>query len=222
MVQWRCESKRQLLFTVTARAVQEHLMQLPMHTWTQCMEAAAGNEAELSSLALQQSLHNVLLSHVSVCQSLGGFFLPQMVKIFSTMLSVYRKYSALINASIRQAGPLGAQHSAIKSMRSIKKVTLKLVETFVETSESAEHLQVIATQFVSALMDPVLSDYAESLPDAKCACASCVRKYLQDGSVAGRCAAASCVGGGDKLRRNAAFIMPADAGLHTCMCMIDQ
>ena len=30
-------------------------------------------------------------------------------------------------------------------------------------------LQVISSQFVPALLEPILKDYAESLPDAKCA-----------------------------------------------------
>ena len=144
-------------------------MELPMRTWNRCMEVAGANEAEFGSLQLQQQLHNVLLSHVSVCQSMGGFFLPHMVKIFTTMLGVYAKFSALVNSSIQAAGPLGAQHSAIKSMRSVKKVTLQLVETFVDTSETQEHLQVIAQQFVPALMEPILNDYAQSVADAKCA-----------------------------------------------------
>ena len=117
-------------------------MRLPMQSWTRCIEVASADESQFENLELQQSLHNVLLSHVSVCQSLGGYFLPQMVNIFSTMLSVYTKYSTLINQKIHAAGPLGAQQSAIKSMRSIKKVTLKLMETLVETSENQEHLQV--------------------------------------------------------------------------------
>jgi hypothetical protein len=46
---------------------------------------------------------------------------------------------------------------------------LKLMETFVEMSESAEHLTIIAQQFVPTLMNPILSDYDTSLNDAKCA-----------------------------------------------------
>ena len=188
-------------------------MRLPMHTWTQCLEAARADDAQFSNMQvrqqqkclftifcflagllrcdlswcialesstagrallqlaaanstrrrllcsslslqrpsihrsmramqIQQQLHNVLLSHISVCQSMGGCFLPQMVKVFQDMLGVYSKYSELVNTGVRQAGPLGAQHSAIKSMRAVKRDILKLVETFVETSEAAEHVQV--------------------------------------------------------------------------------
>lgn len=143
-------------------------MQLPNETWKLFMETVAANEEAFTSVDVQVQLHNVLKSNISVCQSLGGFFLPQMVKVYSQMLSVYGKFSTLINAGIQRAGPLGAQQSAIKSMRSVKKATLQLIETFVETCETQEHLAVISQQFVPMLMQPILSDYDSSLPEAKC------------------------------------------------------
>lgn len=149
--------------------MQEQLTKMLNERWQQAMEVAAANEAALAAVDMQQPLHNLLLSNISICKSLGGFFLPQMGKLYAPMLEVYTKYSQLINGGIQAAGPLGAQHAAIKRMRSIKKDTLKLIETFVETSESEEHLAVISQQFVPTLMEPILSDYEKSLPDAKCA-----------------------------------------------------
>jgi exportin-1 len=49
-------------------------------------------------------------------------------------------------------------------MRSVKKVALKLVETFVDKCEDAS---MIATTFVPAMMDPLLGDYARNVPDAR-------------------------------------------------------
>ena len=49
-------------------------------------------------------------------------------------------------------------------MRSVKKVALRLIETFVD---KAEDTQVIAQQFVPAMMDPILGDYARNVPDAR-------------------------------------------------------
>ena len=49
----------------------------------------------------------------------------------------------------------------------VKKVTLRLIETFVDKCEDTA---MIATQFVPAMMDPVLGDYARNVPDARCAC----------------------------------------------------
>ena len=46
-------------------------------------------------------------------------------------------------------------------------MTLRLIETFVDKCEDTA---MIATQFVPAMMDPVLGDYARNVPDARCAC----------------------------------------------------
>jgi hypothetical protein len=50
------------------------------------------------------------------------------------------------------------------SYRSIKRETLKLIETFVDKAEDLPHL---GKQFVPPMMDPVLGDYARNVPDAR-------------------------------------------------------
>lgn len=47
---------------------------------------------------------------------------------------------------------------------SVKRETLKLIETFLD---KAENQPLIAKQFVPPMMDPVLGDYARNLPDAR-------------------------------------------------------
>lgn len=144
-------------------------MELPNTNWQQTLDQVAASPQSLESIEVQNTLHNLLQSNVSVCQSMGGFFMPQMVRLFSPMLQLYTGLSRLINNGIQHAGPLGAQHSTIKAMRSVKKTALKLIEAFVDTAEMEDHLNVISSDFVPALMEPILSDYKESLPDAKCA-----------------------------------------------------
>ena len=75
-------------------------------------------------------------------------------------------YSELISSAIGSGGPHAARTSQVKLMRSVKKVALRLIETFVD---KAEDTQVIAQQFVPAMMDPILGDYARNVPDARCA-----------------------------------------------------
>jgi hypothetical protein len=48
--------------------------------------------------------------------------------------------------------------------RSIKRETLKLIETFVDKAEDLPHM---GKQFVPPMMDPVLGDYARNVPDAR-------------------------------------------------------
>ena len=75
-----------------------------------------------------------------------------------------RMYSELISAAIGSGGPHAARTSQVKLMRSVKKVALRLIETFVD---KAEDTAVIAQQFVPAMMDPILGDYARNVPDAR-------------------------------------------------------
>lgn len=53
----------------------------------------------------------------------------------------------------------------VKGMRGVKKAALRLIETFVDKCEDTN---LIATQFVPAMMDPILGDYARNVPDARC------------------------------------------------------
>ena len=51
-------------------------------------------------------------------------------------------------------------------MRGVKKVALRLIETFVDKCEDTA---LIASQFVPPMTDPILGDYARNVPDARCA-----------------------------------------------------
>ena len=81
-----------------------------------------------------------------------------------TVAARRRMYSELISSAIGSGGPHAARTSQVKLMRSVKKVALRLIETFVD---KAEDTQVIAQQFVPAMMDPILGDYARNVPDAR-------------------------------------------------------
>ena len=49
-------------------------------------------------------------------------------------------------------------------MRGVKKVALRLIETFVDKCEDTA---LIASQFVPPMTDPILGDYARNVPDAR-------------------------------------------------------
>jgi exportin-1 len=46
----------------------------------------------------------------------------------------------------------------------VKKVTLRLIETFMDKCEDTA---LVVTQYVPAMMDPILGDYARNNPDAR-------------------------------------------------------
>ncbi|KAL6772266.1 XPO1 [Auxenochlorella protothecoides x Auxenochlorella symbiontica] len=146
---------------------EEYLVRLmgpPNVTWHQILAQAKQDVEVLKQGEVIRNLQTVLQTNVSVCTSLGPSFTPQLNIIYLDMLAVYKMYSELISVAISTGGPYAAKTSTVKLMRSVKKVTLRLIEAFVER---AEDLAGLASQHVPALMDPVLGDYARNTPDAR-------------------------------------------------------
>lgn len=77
---------------------------------------------------------------------------------------MYKLYSELISQAIATGGANAARTTFVKYMRSVKKVALKLIETFVDKCDDP---QLLASQYLPAMMDPLLGDYARSVPDAR-------------------------------------------------------
>lgn len=140
------------------------LMGPPNTTWAQILAQARQNSEVLKQQEVVRSIQNVLQTNVSVCTSLGQPFVVQFNVIFTDMLQVYRLYSELISQAIATGGANAARTTFVKYMRSVKKVALKLIETFVEKCDDP---QMLATSYVPAMMDPLLGDYARSVPDAR-------------------------------------------------------
>ncbi|KAK9840628.1 hypothetical protein WJX81_005548 [Elliptochloris bilobata] len=152
------------------------LMEPPNKTWSDMIKQATMTPDILKQTEVMKNVQNILATNVAVCSSLGPPFVTQMLHIYLDMLTVYRhaavesvtsctsQYSELISAAIASGGPHVARSSAVKHMRAVKKVTLRLIETFVDKCEDTA---MIASQFVPAMMDPVLGDYARNVPDAR-------------------------------------------------------
>ncbi|CAI5490079.1 unnamed protein product [Closterium sp. Naga37s-1] len=142
----------------------EKLMQLPNSRWVEIIGQAAQSVDVLKQPEVIRSILNILQTNTAVASSLGQPFLSQIRLIFLNMLNVYRMYSELISTQITEGGPYASRSSIVKLLRSVKRETLKLIETFVD---KAEDLELIAKQFVPAMLDPILGDYARNVPDAR-------------------------------------------------------
>ncbi|KAL6757535.1 exportin [Haematococcus lacustris] len=140
------------------------LMAPPNATWQTILASAQGNPDVLKAPEATRSIQNVLQTNVSVCSSLGQPYAQQFNVIFADMLQVYRLYSEFINKQIAEGGPHAARSQQVKYMRSVKKVTLRLIEVFVEKAEDSA---LLAGAYVPAMMDPILGDYARGVPDAR-------------------------------------------------------
>lgn len=140
------------------------LMAPPNATWASIIAQARADVGVLKSTDIIRNVQNILQTNVSVCSSLGAPFASQLNLIFVDALAVYKMYSELISGAVLAGGPHAAKTSSVKLMRSVKKVTLRLVETFVE---KADDLALVAAQYVPAMMDPLLGDYARNVSDAR-------------------------------------------------------
>ncbi|KAL1547350.1 Exportin-1 [Salvia divinorum] len=142
----------------------QRLMELPNQKWAEIIGQARQSVDFLKDPDVIRAVLNILQTNTCVANSLGTYFLTQITLIFLDMLNVYRMYSELISTSIAQGGPYASKTSIVKLLRSVKRETLKLIETFLDKAEDQQH---IGKQFVPPMMDPVLGDYARNLPDAR-------------------------------------------------------
>ncbi|XP_057463130.1 protein EXPORTIN 1A-like [Actinidia eriantha] len=142
----------------------QRLMELPNQKWTEIIGQARQSVDFLKDQNVIRTVLNILQTNTSVASSLGTYFLAQISLIFLDMLNVYRMYSELISTNIAEGGPFASKTSYVKLLRSVKRETLKLIETFLD---KAEEQPQIGKQFVPPMMDPVLGDYARNLPDAR-------------------------------------------------------
>ncbi|GMI78901.1 EXPORTIN 1, ARABIDOPSIS THALIANA EXPORTIN 1, exportin 1A, HEAT-INTOLERANT 2 [Hibiscus trionum] len=142
----------------------QRLMKLPNEKWGEIIGQARQSVDFLKDQDVIRTVLNILQTNTSAASSLGTYFLSQISLIFLDMLNVYRMYSELISSSIAEGGPFASKTSYVKLLRSVKRETLKLIETFLDKAEDQPQ---IGKQFVPPMMDPVLGDYARNLPDAR-------------------------------------------------------
>ncbi|KAH1219844.1 Protein EXPORTIN 1A [Glycine max] len=142
----------------------QRLMELPNQKWMEIIGQAHQNVDFLKDQDVIRTVLNIMQTNTSVATSLGTYFLPQISLIFLDMLNVYRMYSELISKSITEGGPFASRTSYVKLLRSVKRETLKLIETFLDKAEDQPQ---IGKQFVPPMMDPVLGDYSRNVPDAR-------------------------------------------------------
>ncbi|MBA0710152.1 hypothetical protein Golax_025145, partial [Gossypium laxum] len=142
----------------------QRLMALPNQKWGEIIGQARQSVDFLKDQDVIRTVLNILQTNTSVASSLGTYFLSQISLIFLDMLNVYRMYSELISSSIAEGVPFASKTSYVKLLRSVKRETLKLIETFLDKAEDQPQ---IGKQFVPPMMDPVLGDYARNMPDAR-------------------------------------------------------
>lgn len=142
----------------------KQLMHLPNTTWRGIMQAAIDNIRILYDPDTMKEVSKILRTNVKVCSSVGSGFYAQMQDLFMDLMNVYQAYSAEINSRIQQQGAMATKMSEVRAMRGVKREILKLACTFVENSTDAG---MIVNQFLVLLLESVLKDYSQAIPQAR-------------------------------------------------------
>jgi len=142
--------------TQQQEALIEKYMQLPNQVWDDIINQAAKNVDVLKDHEAVKQLGSILKTNVRACKALGHPYVMQLGRIYLDMLNVYKVMSENISTAISLNGEVVTRQPLIKSMRVVKKETLKLISCWVERSNDAN---MVLENFIPPLLDAVLLDY---------------------------------------------------------------
>ena len=140
------------------------LMATPNQAWDSIIAEAQRNPMFLQDAETIKIIGNIMKTNVAACTSIGSYFYPQIARIYVDMLTMYRAASNLIDVAVKQEGPIATKMPRVRGLRTIKKEILKLINTFVD---KADDYDTIHAQLIPGLLEAVLSDYRNNVPDAR-------------------------------------------------------
>ncbi|CAK8692305.1 exportin-1-like [Clavelina lepadiformis] len=152
----------------TDQVVQEHLIEkymlLPNQVWDSIIQKATKDVDVLKDPATVKQLGSILKTNVRAGKAVGHPFVQQLGRIYLDMLNVYKCLSENISAAITQNGEVVMKQPLIRSMRTVKKETLKLISGWVSRATDPD---MVAENFVPPLLEAVLIDYRSNAPAAR-------------------------------------------------------
>ncbi|CUS21343.1 LAQU0S03e00386g1_1 [Lachancea quebecensis] len=140
------------------------LMQLPNMAWDAIVEQSAANPDLLLDPETVKIIANILKTNVAVCSTMGAEFYPQLGHIYYNMLQLYRAVSSMISVQVAKDGLIATKTPKVRGLRTIKKEVLKLVEFYIS---HAKNLDEVVKVLVEPLLNAVLEDYMNNVPDAR-------------------------------------------------------
>ncbi|KAK4049688.1 Karyopherin transporter [Microbotryomycetes sp. JL201] len=142
------------------------LMSAPNAAWDNIMAQAQQSGTEvLSNPENIKILSNVLKTNTAACTSIGTFYLPQIARIYLDMLGLYRAVSGIISETTAAQGIIATKTPKVRGLRTIKKEILKLVgETYIK---KAEDLEQVNANLIPPLLEAILGDYKQNIPEAR-------------------------------------------------------
>ena len=100
--------------------------------WDDIINQASNNVDVLKDHEAVKQLGSILKTNVRACKALGHPYVLQLGRIYLDMLNVYKVMSENITVAISCNGEVVTKQPLIKSMRVVKKETLKLISCWVE------------------------------------------------------------------------------------------
>ncbi|KAE9406580.1 Crm1-F1 [Gymnopus androsaceus JB14] len=141
------------------------LMDMPNNAWDALMMQASVNPMLLQNPESVKLLSNVLKTNVSACTSIGGeAYTPQIARIFTDMLGLYKAISGMISEIIAKEGILMSKTPKVRQLRAVKKDILKLLQTYIS---SVVQIETVNDNFIPPLLDAVLGDYQRNIAPSR-------------------------------------------------------
>lgn len=140
------------------------LMQLPNMAWDAIVQQSSANPDLLLDPETVKIIANIIKTNVAVCASMGPDFYSQLGHIYYNMLQLYRAVSSMISAQVAKDGLIATKTPKVRGLRTIKKEILKLVEIYISKSKN---LDEVVKVLVEPLLNAVLEDYMNNVPDAR-------------------------------------------------------
>ncbi|XP_032830122.1 exportin-1-like isoform X2 [Petromyzon marinus] len=152
----------------TDQVLQERLIEkymlLPNQVWDSIIHQATKNVDILKDAETVKQLGNILKTNVRACRAVGHPFVVQLGRVYLDMLNVYKCLSENISTAVQANGEIVTKQPLIRSMRTVKKETLKLISDWVSRSTDPK---MVAENFVPPLLDAVLLDYQRNVAAAR-------------------------------------------------------
>lgn len=150
--------------TVERTRLLSELMQLPNMAWDAIVEQSTANPALLLDAETVKIIANIIKTNVAVCSSMGADFYSQLGHIYYNMLQLYRAVSSMISEQVAKEGLIATKTPRVRGLRTIKREILKLIEIYIS---KAKNLEEVVKVLVEPLLNAVLEDYMNNVPDAR-------------------------------------------------------
>eukprot|EP00040_Diaphanoeca_grandis_P010671 m.54674 g.54674 ORF g.54674 m.54674 type:complete len:1076 (+) comp21955_c0_seq1:406-3633(+) len=149
--------------SVRAQLIKQ-LMETPNTIWQRILSQAAQDPNALCQQNVVDELVNILKMNVRACTSIRNDFISQLSVIYMDMLLIYKHMSEYIANMIAQQGEAAVKQPIVKSMRLVKRESLNLIGLWISMSEDPT---VVMTKIIPPLLEAVLIDYKNSIPQAR-------------------------------------------------------